>query len=143
MGRPSTLKELAVISTVTLVVMLLLVLLTLALGADIFPFKSMGEPFEPNWHEVGTSEGGECPSGIRYVRIALSNTTKTEGWHIWYGYNDRLVGAHYTLTGQERTPTDRLVFAVIQGVAIVVRKEEPYNPQKHVGPCQWFDAVAA
>ena len=104
-----------------------------------FPFRTVIDSLE-GW-EVKVHSTGNCDT-TTFTLLTVNRPDGGEGWYLYYGNNNRIVGVHYAGV-LAQTPADWIVFTVVERQVIRIVREEPFNSTKHEGPCQWFDEVRA
>ena len=101
-----------------------------------FPFKSMKD-LHPGWNVVDINNG-VCETD-QFIKIRFLNEDESVGWQLYVGLKTKIVGVRYQFGTEQRASPNLVVYAVDKDDVIVVVREEPYDPTRHVGPCQWID----
>ena len=105
-----------------------------------FPFKSMKDS-HPGWNVVDV-KSGECETD-KFIKIRFLNADESVGWQLFVGFKYKIVGVRYQFSKEHKASPDLVVYARDKDDLIVVMREEPYNPLRHQGPCQWIDEAGA
>ena len=123
----------------TMLLMVLLVFVTYALGQDHpFPFKTWEQLSQgtPAWPIAGPPEFRGC-AGVD-TQIARINYTSGAGSN-WQVYTDgkTIAAAYYPPGTLDGSPPISVVIGRIEDGQVIVGSNEPYDPAKHT-PCGPF-----